>query len=146
MVTVGQIHEFNTGRLYTEEGQVIRWRVVDGRTQFFDCSRGIWGTVPYVCSTDRELLSRYDSGIYEQGGLEIFNALKRPKAIEQEDMENTVRDVLLDDSREQQAEYERDAQNDLIEMARGDRESTEDEQRAADAEWARIESMMLHGE
>lgn len=42
-------------------------------------------------------------------------------------------------------EQHHDAQNDLIEMQR-DRDSTEQEQREAEQEWARIESMMLHGE
>lgn len=74
------IHEFNTGARYTDEGQVIRWAVSptnDGTTWFFDCSRGIYGSVPRVCCSDDELLSMYRNGDYVVSPYAAFTLLKR---------------------------------------------------------------------
>lgn len=61
--------EFNTGRLYTKEGQIIRVEIADGRCWFYDESRGIAGSIEwnrYDGPSQREVqeivMQAYDHG------------------------------------------------------------------------------------
>jgi hypothetical protein len=60
---------FNTGRLYTKEGQIIHVEIADGRVWFNDESRGIPGSFELCNTWDeyavRELvMANYDHGNY----------------------------------------------------------------------------------
>jgi len=63
---------FNTGRLYTPEGQIITALLMRGHIIFHDTSRGISGTIAlpklYTILTpaelERHVMSQYDIGAY----------------------------------------------------------------------------------
>jgi hypothetical protein len=75
----GQIHEFNTGRRYTKEGQRIRWAIIeevgDGGPDivaFEDLDRGIFGCIPKFLGNDDLIndawvLRAYDDHHWHEG-------------------------------------------------------------------------------
>lgn len=69
-VNVGQELEFNTGRLYTAEGQEIKATVLDitedghYRVHFDDTSRMISGEVEVSLFTQSAIMIEYDAGRY----------------------------------------------------------------------------------
>jgi len=68
-----KMKSFNTGREYTEAGQIINYEIVDGAILFYDVSRHIPGkitpTESLVDLTELQewmiLLDYYDSGDYD---------------------------------------------------------------------------------
>ena len=58
---------FNTGRSYTDNGQIIAYMNYEGNTLFSDISRGIFGTINGTDLTESKILSLYDHGLYEAG-------------------------------------------------------------------------------
>jgi hypothetical protein len=62
-----EVHQFNTGRWYTEEGQIIRWVQVRSVTYFVDISRGINGTMDSAGKemTNQSVLGMYDNNEYK---------------------------------------------------------------------------------
>lgn len=64
-------HQFNTGRAYTDNGQVVTAEVAEGRIWFHDESRGIAGSIEYGGShmltkhgLETLVLTNYDFGNY----------------------------------------------------------------------------------
>lgn len=80
-------HEWNTGRLYTAAGQRIVAEVTADGVNFFDMSRGIYGTVTLptystlsdTASVRSHVMSRYDRNEYTSGpaAFEFWNSLPR---------------------------------------------------------------------
>ena len=56
---------FNTGRSYTEHGQIIAYCDYGNKTLFTDISRGIFGIVDGTNLSQSEVLRLYDSGDYD---------------------------------------------------------------------------------
>lgn len=77
-------HEWNTGRHYTAEGQRIVAEVTATGVNFFDMSRGIYGTVTLptystlsdTASVRSHVMGRYDRNEYK-GGEEAYNFFLR---------------------------------------------------------------------
>lgn len=77
-------HEWNTGRLYTAEGQRIVAEVTPSGVNFCDMSRGIYGTVTLpaystlsdTASVRSHVMGRYDRNEYK-GGEEAYNFFLR---------------------------------------------------------------------
>lgn len=61
----GTYREFNTGRAYTDDGQIIRWEVEGESTIFVDVSRRISGKIPHVCRNNDDVLRFYDASAYD---------------------------------------------------------------------------------
>jgi hypothetical protein len=75
--------EFNTGRAYTIDGQIIRAvRLDNGNVVFTDLSRGIFATLEDCPLTRWEIMKRYDAGAYRScGGAEEYSAVRAMEAI-----------------------------------------------------------------
>lgn len=87
MPTAPTRHEWNTNRPYTAEGQRIIAEVTATGVNFYDTSRGIYGTValPTIAplsdtySVQRHVMGRYDRNEYTSGAeaYEFFNRAAR---------------------------------------------------------------------
>lgn len=82
---VGKIHRFNTGRLYTERGQVITWAIVkhDGNrfVVFSDEDRQIDGLIPlflgnYDLIDNGWVLRAYDDHHWMSANYYLLNDLR----------------------------------------------------------------------
>lgn len=78
------VHTFNTGRAYTDQGQIIHAEISDGRCWFHDISRGIAGSFeclaidlsPYTIES--LVITSYDFGNYRtERSPSVFQARHR---------------------------------------------------------------------
>jgi len=74
--------QFNTGRLYTKEGQIIRAIKIDDNVVFSDMSRGIYAFLENCNLNVHEIMSRYDVGDYTWTSTLLYTLVK---LIERED-------------------------------------------------------------